>query len=260
MQYDPIKKILGTFFNKSVFSRILFYRTLDLLLIRPWHIHKQLNSWAAKRNNSTHILDAAAGFGHYSYYLSQKNENWNILSIDVNREQVCDCNAFFQKLKRHNVVFKTMNLEELKDHMAFDLILSIDVLEFIEEDEKVLENFYHSLTKGGMLLISAPSLQSRKRAITEQVRVGYGKKELELRLKKIGFTHVKSKYTTGIFGKTSNFLSLVIPVFLINLSKLFLFILPFYFLFFLPVILLFNFLDTVVKVIYGNGLTVNAWK
>jgi hypothetical protein len=40
MQYDPIKKTLGTVFNKTPFLRILFYRLLDLLLLRTWHVKK----------------------------------------------------------------------------------------------------------------------------------------------------------------------------------------------------------------------------
>lgn len=42
MQYDPVKKSLGNFFNQSVFLRKTFYNLLDLLLLRSWHIHKGL--------------------------------------------------------------------------------------------------------------------------------------------------------------------------------------------------------------------------
>lgn len=260
MRYDPIKKLLGEFFNKNTYSRILFYRALDILLPRPWHVYKQLNAWAKKRTNGTHILDAACGFGHYAYYLSRKYPNWNILSVDIKRELICDCNKFFQQLKRHKVVFKTSDLNTFREQEVFDLILCIDVLEYIEDDETVLRNFYSSLHKGGMLLISTPSLMKGKSNISEQVRPGYDLKSIEGRLKRIGFTHIKARYTTGMFGKTSNFLALEVPVFLINISKAFLVILPFYFIVLLPLIVLCNFLDTVVNVVYGDGLIVNAWK
>ena len=260
MQYNPIKKLLGEFFNKGVYLRILLYRSLDLLLLRPWHIHKQLNSWAKKRPSGTHILDAAGGFGHYAYYLSERNSHWNILSVDINQEQICDCNKFFQQLKKHKVVFKTADLVKFKEEEAFDLILCIDVLEFIEDDQQVLENFFQSLNKGGMLMLSTPSLFGKKTKITEQVREGYDMKKMEEALKRIGFKHIKSRYTIGTFGKLSNFIALVIPVFLMNVSKAFLVILPFYFIALLPIILVFNLLDTIIKVTYGDGLIVNAWK
>ena len=40
MQYDPIKRSLGTVFNNNPLLRKLFYRLLDLLLLRAWHIKK----------------------------------------------------------------------------------------------------------------------------------------------------------------------------------------------------------------------------
>ncbi len=45
MQYDPIKKRLGDAFNKSPWRRKLFYRLLDLLLLRTWHVKKALRVW-----------------------------------------------------------------------------------------------------------------------------------------------------------------------------------------------------------------------
>ncbi|TVQ95136.1 MAG: methyltransferase type 11, partial [Bacteroidetes bacterium] len=42
MQYDPIKASLGRFFNRSIFFRKVFYKLLDLLLLRAWHVHSEL--------------------------------------------------------------------------------------------------------------------------------------------------------------------------------------------------------------------------
>ncbi|MBL4578450.1 MAG: hypothetical protein JKX74_08260, partial [Flavobacteriales bacterium] len=101
MEYDPIKRRLGNFFNKAPLLRIVFYKLLDLLLLRTWHIKKEVRKWTTWRRKSvglyykTHILDAGAGFGQYSYYLSGINKSWNILSVDVKDEQVGDCNKFF---------------------------------------------------------------------------------------------------------------------------------------------------------------------
>ena len=41
MQYDPIKRSLGRVFNTTPGLRILFYRLLDLLLLRSWHIRRE---------------------------------------------------------------------------------------------------------------------------------------------------------------------------------------------------------------------------
>ena len=42
MQYDPIKHSLGKVFNSTPFLRKVFYRLLDLLLLRSWHIRREL--------------------------------------------------------------------------------------------------------------------------------------------------------------------------------------------------------------------------
>ncbi len=48
MQYDPIKRSLGKIFNRNLFLRIFFFRLLDLLLLRSWHIRRDLR--ILKRN------------------------------------------------------------------------------------------------------------------------------------------------------------------------------------------------------------------
>ena len=45
MQYDPIKRKLGKVFNTTPSMRKLFYRLLDILLLRSWHIRKVIKQW-----------------------------------------------------------------------------------------------------------------------------------------------------------------------------------------------------------------------
>ena len=160
MQYDPIKRSLGNVFNKRPFLRILFYRLLDLLLLRSWHVKREIRKWAkspapAKR----YLLDAGSGFGQYSYFMSGLNPAWFVDAVDVKEEQIADCNAFFSRIGRKNVIFEMADLTKFSKPDRFDLILSVDVMEHILEDEAVFKNFYDSLTQSGMLLVSTPSDQ-----------------------------------------------------------------------------------------------------
>ncbi|MCK5775348.1 MAG: hypothetical protein KAH25_04195, partial [Bacteroidales bacterium] len=61
MQYDPIKRSLGKVFNQSPMLRIIFYKLLDLLLLRTWHVKKAFKIWAKKSNDDVNILDAGMG-------------------------------------------------------------------------------------------------------------------------------------------------------------------------------------------------------
>src|SRR5688500_2387917 len=159
MQYDPIKRSLGNIFNKTPFLRRIFYNLLDLLLLRAWHVHKELRRWITQAPSQANILDAGAGFGQYTYWLHTKNKNWNILSVDVKDEQVEDCNRFFRSIGAKNVRFEVGDLTKFVNPSAYDLVVCVDVMEHILEDVQVFKNYYASMKPGAMLLISTPSDQ-----------------------------------------------------------------------------------------------------
>ena len=111
MEYDPIKRSLGDVFNKTPLLRKLFYNLLDLLLLRTWHVHKELRAWAeGKQNQPIKILDAGSGYGQYSYFMSGMSPKWEVLAVDVKDEQVADCNRFFKEIGRDNVKFEVADL------------------------------------------------------------------------------------------------------------------------------------------------------
>jgi SAM-dependent methyltransferase len=268
MQYDPIKRSLGSIFNKTPLLRKLFYHLLDLLLLRSWHIHDELRKWKASIKKSTvMILDAGAGFGQYSYYLSGA-ENFSILAVDVKEEQVADCNQFFQQIGRKNVVFEIADLTVFKLEDTYDLILSVDVMEHILEDVLVFKNFVSSLKTGGMLLISTPSDQggsdvhegSDTSFIEEHVRDGYNIDEIEEKLLSAGFSKVVARYSYGAPGKIAWRLSMKYPIQLLGVSKLFFIVLPFYYMLTYPVAFVLNFFDMTMDHSTGTGLIVKAWK
>src|SRR5258706_1167500 len=272
MQYDPVKKSLGSFFNRSIFLRKTFYRLLDLLLLRAWHIHKELrltpNPSPKERGIALSILDAGAGFGQYSFWMQNHFKNCDIHAVDVKEEQVADCNSFFQRIGANNVRFEVADLTAFKRDNNFDLVLCVDVMEHIEQDVQVLKNFCASLKPGGMLLISTPSDKggsdvhddSSKSFIEEHVRNGYNVDEMKNKLKEAGFTKSEIKYSYGVPGKISWKLSMKYPILLAGVSKIFLLILPFYYLIVYPFAFILNYADIHINHKEGTGLIVKAWK
>ena len=268
MQYDPIKRSLGTAFNKSPFLRKLFYKLLDLLLLRSWHVHKELRAWRENKGNDISVLDAGAGFGQYSYWISNCNSNWKIVSVDVKEEQVADCNNFFSQIGKNNVRFEVADLTQFVKENAFDLVLSVDVMEHILEDVLVFKNIHASLRKGGMLLISTPSDQggsdvqddSDSSFIEEHVRDGYNIKDIREKILSAGFSKVEARYSYGTPGKISWRLSMKYPILALGTSKLFFIFLPFYYAITYPFAFVLNYFDTVITHKTGTGLIVKAWK
>jgi SAM-dependent methyltransferase len=269
MQYDPIKRILGNVFNKSPFLRKTFYSLLDLLLLRAWHVHKELKIFRSKSGENINVLDAGAGFGQYSFWLSKHFKNCSILAVDVKEEQVADCNDFFrQSGAGEKVKFIVDDLTIFKRDNLYDLVLSVDVMEHILEDVLVFKNFHASMKKGGMLLISTPSDQggsdvhgeSDSSFIEEHVRDGYNIMEIEQKILSAGFSKVDARYSYGTPGKISWRLSMKYPILMLGISKLFFILLPFYYIITFPVSFLFNYFDVNMKHPTGTGLIVKAWK
>lgn len=269
MQYDPIKRSLGNVFNRSAGLRKLFYRLLDLLLLRSWHVRKALKSWAKTAPATASILDAGSGFGQYDYFLSNLGNQYQILGVDVKEEQIADCTDFFGKIGRKNVRFSYADLTQYRNPEAFDLILSVDVMEHILEDVQVFENFYLSLKPGGMVLISTPSDQGGSDVhhheeedsfIEEHVRDGYNINEIQDKLHRAGFSRTEARYQYGSPGKIAWRLSMKYPIQMLGVSKVFFILLPFYYLITFPFCLILNCMDVNGSHKTGTGLLVKAWK
>jgi len=271
MQYDPIKRSLGKVFNQTSVLRKLFYRLLDMLLLRAWHIRKELK----KLNPApTAILDAGSGFGQYTYRMSRMFPAAEIFAVDVKEEQIADCNHFFRQTgQAARVKFEVADLTRFVKPEAFQLILSVDVMEHIEEDVLVFRNFYQSLKTGGVLLISTPSDQGGSDVhdhdqneqgvhgfIDEHVRDGYNIREIEEKLGMAGFSRVEARYSYGAPGTVSWRLSMKYPILLLGVSKLFFILLPFYYVVIYPVAALLNYFDVKEQHPTGTGLIVKAYK
>lgn len=276
MQYDPIKRSLGSVFNTTPQLRIVFYKLLDILLLRTWHVRKELRSWSKNYPDQANLLDAGSGFGQYTYNLSSRGKKYKVLGVDVKQEQIDDCNAFFKKIGRDDrVKFEFADLTKFEQKEAYDFVLSVDVMEHILEDTLVFENFHKSMKKGGMLLISTPSDQGGSDAhhhdhdhdhedvngfIDEHVRDGYGVEDITEKLTNAGFSKVEARYSYGRSGFFAWRLSMKYPILMLNASKLFFILLPFYYLIVFPFALIFNFIDLYSSHKTGAGLIVKAWK
>ncbi|MHB1278583.1 MAG: class I SAM-dependent methyltransferase [Bacteroidia bacterium] len=268
MYYDPVKEMLGSVFSKHPLLRRFFYRLLDAVLLRSWHMHREIKIWARDHKKGAHILDAGSGFGQYSYFLHKLNPKYSILGIDLKGEQVCRCNEFYRERQISNVYFKTGDLNTFCREKAFDLVICVDVLEYMEDDTAIIQNMYNSLKDDGIFLMSVPS--DRKTRINlrqfrfpdegDFMREGYNMSDLKIRLKKLGYKKVRSRYTYGKPGQISWLISIKWPVKALRWSKAFLLIFPLYFLLIFPVCLVLNFMDTHMGHLTGAGLILKGYK
>jgi len=269
MQYEPIKRSLGRFFSGSLLMRKLLYFLLDLLLLRTWHVKKALRKTAKHFQGEATVLDAGSGFGQYTWGMSKMNILWKIKAIDINSEQIEDCNSFFGKAGlSERITFETGDLTNLIEKESYDIILSVDVMEHIEKDVLVFTNFNNALKNNGILIISTPSDKGgsdvhnddEESFIDEHVRDGYSIADITEKLTLSGFRNVEACYTYGKPGNISWRLSMKYPIRMLNISYLFFIILPFYYLIFFPVSIILNIFDLHLTHKTGTGLLVTARK
>ena len=270
MQYEPIKHSIDKFISKSPFLKKLFFRLLDLYLLRTWHVHKALKKIRKEKEDVKKVLDGGAGFGQYSYYISKKFNQAEIVGVDISQSHVDKANKFFEQVGKTNARFEQGDLTKYVKEETYDMVVSVDVMEHILDDRQVFVNFHKSLKQGGVLIVSTPSDQGGSDVhdhseeggsfIDEHVRDGYGVEEITEKLTTAGFSKVDVKYTYGKPGKISWRLLMKYPISLLNVSKIFFIILPIYWIPIIPISLFLNYRDTKIEHPTGTGLIVIARK
>jgi SAM-dependent methyltransferase len=269
MDYDPIKRQTGYIFNCCRAARILFYKLLDILLLRSWYVRRDVRKWAETAPDNATILDAGSGFGQYVYFMSRLRGNFSIKGVDVKADELEICERFFGSGRSGGRVrFEKADLNNFSEPLAYNLALCVDVLEHIKDDTGVMENLCKSLKPGGILIISTPSDKGGSDVhdagetsfIGEHVRDGYGRGEITEKLLSAGFSRVDSRYSYGKYGQLSWRLSMKYPIKMLNMGKLFFLVLPFYYLVAFPFALVLNYIDINSKNESGTGLIVKAVK
>ena len=269
MYYDPIKNIFAGVIKKHPLLRVLFYKLLDLMFLRSWYVRRDLKYLRRLfKEKEINIFDAGTGFGQYSFFMSNKLKPCNIHAVDVKEEWIDDCREFFNKRKINNVSFGVEDLTKIEHRNRFDLIVCVDVMEHIESDLKVFQNFYTALKNDGYLIINSPSVfggsdvneAGEESFIGEHAREGYSKEDLEKKLHPIGFKTFLSKYTYGFWGDKAWRLGIKFPMLLLNASKIFFVILPFYYLLTLPFTFIMMYIDYTSENKIGTGINFIAKK
>lgn len=269
MDYDPIKNRFGDLVAERPWLTRPFYAALQLFFLRNWYVRRELNRVISQYPNRTNlrILDAGTGFGQFSFHMAKNFPGLRIEAVDVKDEYLERARRFFDSQGLSGrVSFAKDDLTDLQATGPFDLILSVDVMEHIEDDERVFRNFKSVLAPGGLLIINTPSdlggsdtsgLDGQS-FIGEHVRDGYNKDDLSEKLQSAGLHPRKMIYTYGVFGDIAWRLLIKLPMILLGASKYLVLLLPFYYVPILPIGILLNFLDLRSANEEGTGLLVVA--
>jgi ubiquinone/menaquinone biosynthesis C-methylase UbiE len=183
------------------------------------------------------IADAGCGRGIITLACARHFPAAQVFGIDLDENQNRVNSEIARKLGFEKVEFVTMDALKLPELGRFDLVISTDMLEHIDDDLEAVKMFYEALEPNGHLLVHVPHLtrnifgwqRENWMDIDGHVRPGYTKDELT-RLLTRGGLHVKtcvynyntietlandiSKLITGAKERNKGLYALVFPLLL----------------------------------------------
>jgi SAM-dependent methyltransferase len=164
------------------------------------------------------ILDAGCGQGVFSMELAKAHPEARVVGIDMDPVLVERANAIAQRAGLTNCRFEVGDVTKLDYDAAFDLVVSVDNLEHVDDDVTALRGLMRALRPGGRAVVHVPGYERRwlvfgRRVnfdVPGHVRPGYRTNELVERLTGAGFDISSCQSTYGTIETFTNNISYLI--------------------------------------------------
>ena len=169
----------------------------------------------ATRGKYRRILDAGCGRGVFTLELAKQHPEATVVGVDIEPGLVERANYIAHRAGVKNCRFEVADVIHLPHLEQFDLVVSVDNLEHIEQDVEALKALYRALTPSGTLVIHVPGYYRRwllfgRRVnfdVPGHVRPGYTAEQLVEKLKLANFDVVEYHYTYGLLETFTNNIS-----------------------------------------------------
>lgn len=157
--YEKIRK---TSISSFPFSLLLEERDLHMDMMRESgsrsdaHIYRYKFACDYIRPGDR-VLDAACGLGYGSHIIAHQSKAKSVLGVDGSRFAIEYANAtYVNESTKYMEGYLPDALSSYSD-ASFDIIISFETLEHVENPELVLNEFYRLLSPGGRLITSVPN-------------------------------------------------------------------------------------------------------
>lgn len=110
--------------------------------------------WISELIKQGSILDLGCNNGLLS--LEYAFGGRRVLGIDLNKKAVKFCNNFLDKYKLKNSKYKEGMIEEFESKELFDNIFICEVIEHVDNPQKILNKAEEHLAKDGIIFITTP--------------------------------------------------------------------------------------------------------
>jgi SAM-dependent methyltransferase len=172
----------------------------------------------ATRGTYNRILDAGCGNGVFSFELAKLHPASEVLGIDSEPDLVARANTIADRAGLANCRVEKGDVTRLDFESEFDLIVSVDNLEHVEDDVTAMRELFQALRPGGRLVVHVPGYERRwllfgRRVnfdVPGHVRPGYTAEQIVERLQRAGFVVDAHQYTYGPVETLTNNVSYLI--------------------------------------------------
>ena len=164
------------------------------------------------------ILDAGCGPGVFSFELAKRHPQAQVLGIELEPDLVERASEIARRAGLTNCRFEKGDVTQLDFDGKFDLVVSVDNLEHVEDDVTAMKTLLRALRPAGTLAVHVPAYERRwllfgRRVnfdVPGHVRPGYRAPELAEKLRLAEFDVIDQRYTYGPLETFTNNLSYLI--------------------------------------------------
>ena len=161
------------------------------------------------------ILDAGCGPGVFTFEIAKRLPRARVTGIDLDGRLIEDNKKIAAKALLTNCAFEKKDIFLLEGGGDFDLVLSVDQLEHVENDALALEKFYGVLGERGQLILHVPALTRRwpffgwkiNFSVKGHCRPGYELEAIVRKVEAAGFKVIEAYYTYGWIETVTNNIS-----------------------------------------------------
>lgn len=158
------------------------------------------------------ILDAGCGRGVIARMLARRYPQAQVVALDLDAELQAVNRCLADRIGLPNCRFAVADLTALDADSRYDLLVSVDNLEHIEDDLNLLMRFNRALQEGGTLIVHVPHYYRRWPAfkwitnfkVPGHVRLGYHLPEILERVRRAGFIVEKTGFSFGWLENIAN--------------------------------------------------------
>ncbi len=170
------------------------------------------------RGSYARILDAGCGPGVFTMELAKQHPTAEVIGIDIDEPAVRRATFIAREAGLSNCRFEVGDVTGLRSRGEFDLVVSVDNLEHVEDDVTAMGNLGVALKASGTLVVHVPGYYRRwllfgRRVnfdVPGHVRPGYTAEQLTTKLEWAGFDVQSCAYTYGMLETFTNNISYLI--------------------------------------------------